>query len=189
MEKTSSYAYSFDLQQSVEVGEPSDDDEGTAATLRTLLQSFSTGVAIVTTVGRGATMPGVITTSFSSVSLEPPAMMWSLAKSSSHHDMFCAAQEFAVHLLDAKNSLLARQFAGRQVSGSRLTSPRRPRGGPVLFDCRARLDCHAYATHDGGDCTIIAARVASFAEHPGERLLFHRLRFGYVLPLDNAIER
>src|SRR5262245_33829052 len=136
MEKSSIRAERFDLQPSIE-GESGGTDESTAARLRALLQSFSTGVAIVTTVGRGATMPGVITTSFSSVSLEPPSMMWSFAKSSSQHDVFSAAQEFAVHLLDAEHSLLAKQFAGKHMPASRVTSLRRPRGGPVLFDCRA----------------------------------------------------
>lgn len=188
MEMMSDYADGADLLQRIDGGESGGADESTAARLRILLESCSTGIAIVTTAGRGTTMPGVITTSFSSVSLEPPAMMWSFPKSSSQHDVFCAAQEFAVHLLDPEHAVLAKHFAGKHVPAARLKSLR-PRGGPALFDCRARLDCHAFATHDAGERTIIAARVASFEEHPGERLLFHRRRFGYVLPVDNVIER
>jgi 3-hydroxy-9,10-secoandrosta-1,3,5(10)-triene-9,17-dione monooxygenase reductase component len=80
---------------------------------RDALGSFATGVTIVTTHdGRGNDI-GLTANSFNSVSLDPPMVLWSLAKSSGSLDVFNSAPEFAVHILASDQEALSNRFASK----------------------------------------------------------------------------
>jgi len=83
--------------------------------LRTALGSFPTGVTIVTTNDAGVGDVGLTANSFSSVSLDPPLVLWSLSRNSGSRQAFEAAEYFAVHILAAQQEALAARFAQRGV--------------------------------------------------------------------------
>src|SRR5579863_9784221 len=78
---------------------------------RQALGAFTTGVTIVTTLDADGSDVGVTANSFNSVSLTPPMVLWSLARSSSTIGAFLAARSFAVHVLANDQHALATRFA------------------------------------------------------------------------------
>jgi len=79
--------------------------------LRRALARFATGVAIVTTRPPGSHPVGLTANSFSSVSLDPPLVQWSLARASRHLGIFLAASHFAVSVLGEEQRALSDRFA------------------------------------------------------------------------------
>ena len=80
---------------------------------RDALGTFATGVTIVTTLDSAGDPVGVTASSFNSVSLDPPLILWSLAKDSLSHDAFCGSGHFAIHVLAASQEALSNRFARR----------------------------------------------------------------------------
>lgn len=138
----------------------------TARAFRDALGSFATGVTVVTADTPQGPV-GITANSFASLSLDPPLVLWSPARSSRRFPVFAQAEAFAIHILAAGQDAVARHFT-RQ--------PELPEGGlgPVL----ARFDCLREAVHEGGDHAIIVGRVLRVLHSPGAPLVFHAGRFG-----------
>lgn len=150
-------------------------------TLRNAFGHFATGVTIVTMLDPEGRRVGMTANSFSSLSLDPPLVLWSLARTSVNHGLFCGAQYFAVHVLDSHQSALARHFATKDIDRfEAMATDAGLNGVPLLPDFHARFQCERAACHDGGDHTIIVGRVLRFDERPGDPLLFYRGRFAAV---------
>jgi flavin reductase (DIM6/NTAB) family NADH-FMN oxidoreductase RutF len=149
-----------------------------------LLQAFghfATGVTIVTTRGADGRPVGMTVNSFSSLSLEPPLVLWSLARASVNFDVFQRASHFAVHVLGTDHLPLARQFATKDIDrflGVETTVC--SSGVPRLSEYHACFECETHARHDGGDHSIIVGRVVGIDERPGDPLLFYRGRFAKI---------
>lgn len=143
----------------------------TERAFRDALGCFGTGVTIVTCLDGGAPL-AMTANSFSSVSLDPPLVLWSPAVASSRHDAFVAAPAFCVHILAEGQLPMARAFArdGRDWSG--VEWHRGETGAPALPGVLARLDCTHHAAHGAGDHTIVLGRVEHVARAPGAPLLF-----------------
>lgn len=142
----------------------------TARAFRDALGAFATGVTVVTTDGHEGPV-GITANSFSSLSLDPPLVLWSPARSSRRFPIFAEAPRFAIHVLAAGQEEVARHFT-RQPDLP-------PEGlGPVL----ARFDCARHAVHEGGDHAIGVGRVLRVWHAPGAPLVFHAGRFGGFAP-------
>ncbi|MFT4047169.1 MAG: flavin reductase family protein [Solimonas sp.] len=154
-----------------------------AGAFRQALGSFTTGVTIVTAVDADGRDVGMTANSFNSVSLDPPMVLWSIARSSASFEAFMNARHFAVHILASDQDQLASRFAKRGVdrfAGLRLG--RGPDGIPLLEGCSARFQCRMAFRHDGGDHVILVGEVLEF-EHGGhDPLVFKGGRFAYALP-------
>jgi len=79
---------------------------------RQAIGRFATGVAVVTARARDGMPIGMTINSFSSVSLEPPLVLWSLSRCSSRFDDFVAASHFAINVLGADQEAVSSRFAG-----------------------------------------------------------------------------
>jgi len=86
---------------------------------RYALGRFATGVTIVTCNGPDGPM-GITANSFASLSLDPPLVLWSPAKSSRRYDAFVNAPEFAIHVASYDQLDLCRDFA-KSAGGSKDT--------------------------------------------------------------------
>src|SRR5258708_28113070 len=107
--------------------------------LRDAFGSFATGVTIVTTSGPSGADIGLTANSFSSVSLDPPMVLWSLARTSSSIDAFRNCAHFAVHILSADQEALSARFASKGIDRfAGVALDRGPDGMPMLPVCRAR---------------------------------------------------
>jgi flavin reductase (DIM6/NTAB) family NADH-FMN oxidoreductase RutF/pimeloyl-ACP methyl ester carboxylesterase len=148
--------------------------------LRDALGTFATGVTIVTTMNAGNEPIGLTANSFTSVSLDPPLVQFSLARTSANLETFEKAGKFAVNVLHIGQQPSAGKFATRDVArfdGVDWTL-RDEGGSPILTGSLASFDCTTHAIHDGGDHLIFIGHVnhASFEPHR-DPLLYFRGKF------------
>jgi len=150
---------------------------------RNALGHFSTGVAIVTAVAPDGEPIGVTVNSFSSVSLDPPLILWSLDKKAYSLPVFQAGPRFAVHILGEHQEALSNRFA--RASGEKFAQLELQRGlgnVPLLGECAAVFECATAHLYDGGDHLIIVGRVERFTSEERAPLLFHRGRYARLAP-------
>jgi flavin reductase (DIM6/NTAB) family NADH-FMN oxidoreductase RutF len=150
----------------------------TARAFRDALGTFATGVTLVTIAGPEGPM-GFVANSFSSLSLDPALVLWSIARTSRRYAAFSAAPAFSIHILGQAQADFARRF-GREGEGfAGLDWHETHHGGPAVPGAPVRFDCSQHATHDGGDHLIIVGRVLRVSLQEGEEpLVFARGRFG-----------
>ena len=154
-------------------------------TLRDAFGAFATGVTIVTTRDAIGLDVGLTANSFSSVSLKPPMVLWSLANSSSSVEAFRTSNHFAVHVLSTDQDSLSTQFAKRDVDRfAGVATERGPGGIPVLKDYTARFVCRTRHRYEGGDHIIFVGEILEFQHSRKPPLLFHGGRYGMLLPRD-----
>lgn len=150
--------------------------------LRTAFGSFTTGVTIVTTRTDGAGDIGLTANSFSSVSLDPPMVLWSLARSSSSLAAFEASDHFAVHVLSAEQEALSGRFATKGIDKfAGLPLARGPDRIPLLEGCSARFACRTVHRYAGGDHVILVGEVLDFDHGESRPLVFHGGRYATLL--------
>lgn len=152
-----------------------------AAALRGCLGRFVTGVAIVTFDAPADEHRGITVNSFTSVSLAPPLILVSIAKTALCHEALASGIPFCVNVLGAEQEMLARQFArsgdGRSVQF--LAGRRAPRLSGVL----AHFECDPWRSYDGGDHTLVLGEVSDFDFRDGDALGFYASRFTSVADL------
>ena len=151
--------------------------------MREVLGHFVSGVTVVTALTAEGPL-GFTCQSFSSLSLDPPLVVFAPGRSSRTWPRLRALGRFCVNVLAEGQDELARNFARSGVDkfGGVHWRPSRC-GSPVLDDVVAWIDTELWAEYDGGDHTIVAARVLDLDAVPQRRpLLYHR--GGYTL-LDN----
>lgn len=150
-----------------------------ARILRDALGCFGTGVTIVTTLDEQGEPLGLTANSFTSVSLDPPLILFSLARKSANLAAFESAGRFAVNVLHIGQQPAAGKFAQRDVARfDGVDWAAQPDGSPILGGSLASFDCDTFAVHDGGDHLIFIGRVkhAWFEPHR-DPLLYFRGRF------------
>lgn len=161
----------------------SEDRETRARRFRSALGVFATGVTIVTTRDAEGRDVGLTANSFNSVSLDPPMVLWSLAKSSRSLPAFVAASHFAVHVLAANQEELSLRFARRGAEKfSGLDVERSAGQVPLLKGCSARFVCRTAFRHEAGDHMIFVGEVEAFDHSDLAELLFHRGRYSLAVP-------
>ena len=150
-----------------------------AATFRTVLGHFCSGITVITSVDDGEPV-GLTCQSFSSVSLDPPLVLFVAAKSAHSWPRIRAAGLFSANVLAEDQEALSRRFALRGIdkfAGVGWTSG--PSGAPLLDDCLAYVDCEIAAVHDAGDHEIVVGRVLELAvTREAAPLLFFRGGYG-----------
>lgn len=146
--------------------------------LRHALGHFATGVTIITTRDADQQAVGVTVNSFNSVSLDPPLVLWSLARSAYSLPAFRDYGHFAVHVLAADQQELSNRFAR---SGHDKFAGLEVNNGiadlPLLDGCAAVFQCRTETWHEGGDHLIMIGRILSYACTERHPLLFHRGRY------------
>ncbi len=158
-----------------------------AKSLRTAFGAFATGVTIVTTRGPDGADAGLTANSFSSLSIQPPMVLWSLSKTSSSIDAFRGSAHFAVHVLSAEQEALSTRFATKGVERfAGVPVDRGPDSIPMLRDCAARFVCKTAYQHEGGDHVIFVGQVLEFAHAGRFPLVFHGGRYGMVFRKESA---
>ena len=143
---------------------------------RDALGAYATGVTIVTVPSPDGPI-GITANSFASVSLDPPLVLWSPAKSSKRFTYFTAAKHFAIHVLDAHQQQLCNGFTKDKSAFAGLDMDENEHGVPLINGCLARFECSLHAEHDAGDHTIIIGRVTGASARDGLPLLFQAGRF------------
>ncbi|MVW77667.1 flavin reductase family protein [Bordetella sp. 02P26C-1] len=149
---------------------------------RRVLGAFTTGVTIMTTVDEDGNQYGVTANSFSSVSLDPPLILWSQARTSSSYAAFKNCERFVVNILADHQIPISNQFArsgGNKFHGVMVNEGLG--GVPIIEDCSAYLECVKVAVHPGGDHDIYIGQVERMYRSENRPLAFGEGR--YVVPV------
>lgn len=154
---------------------------------RGALGSFATGVTVVTTCMEQDNPIGVTASSFNSVSLDPPLVLWSLGKKSHSLSAFRESGHFAVHILsclqeDLSNSFAksgANKFDGVNWQPGAL-------GSPVLEEFAAKFECRTIHQYEGGDHIIFVGEVVAFDSRDKAPLVFHGGRYAEAMPREKG---
>ncbi len=159
--------------EAVEEGDPVADTRA----FRRCLGQFSTGVGVMTTVANGEPV-GVTANSFSSLSMDPPLVLWSIAHTSRSAAAFKNAKHFAVNILAVEQVEYSQRFAS-PAQNKFEDVDWRPGvlGSPILPNVLAALDCALETTLQGGDHVILIGRVKKYSRYAGNPLLYAQGRY------------
>lgn len=172
----------FELRPGEDVAVPDDPQHVAAARrFRDVLGRFASGVTVVTGTSNGDPV-GLTCQSFSSVSLEPPLVVFIPAKSSRAWPVIERSGSFCVNFLASDQAELANAMASREVDkfAEVKWSPSPATGSPMLDGALAQVDCTIHAVHEAGDHYLVVGRVVDLITHDyGEQdpLLFFRGRY------------
>lgn len=158
-----------------------------AVEFRKVLGQFATGVTIITAMDDDGPT-GVAANSFTSVSLDPPLVLFCVALTSTTWPRIERARRFAVNILGEHQEELCRLFAAKAVDRFAQVDWHVGVGGsPVLHDCIAYLDCEFWAEYEGGDHIIVVGRVLDLGvDHDAGPLVFYQGQYGRVVVPDAA---
>lgn len=149
--------------------------------LRNALGCFATGVCVVTTLGDDRVPVGMTINSFSSVSLDPPLVLWSIGLNAPSRSAFQDHGCFAINIMGAGAKDLTMQFARpSEDKFAGVAWAAGHNGVPVLADAMTTLECHVEDRIITGDHEIFIGRVVNISHGEGEPLLFHRGRFATI---------
>jgi len=155
------------------------------AEFRRALGAFATGVTVVTTRSADGAAVGLTANSFNSVSLNPPLVLWSLAKNALSLPAFLAAQHWVVHILAGDQEAVSKRFASRgsdKFSGIEVDAG--IGGMPLLRGCAARFQCRTAFTYEGGDHMIFVGEVLEFDRSQAAPLVFHAGQYAWTMQKD-----
>lgn len=141
---------------------------------RSALGKFTTGVAIATTTDSTGRPVGITINSFSSVSLAPPMVLWSIAKESLSLSAFEHNDYFAVTILTAKQKKYSQRFSRRGVDKFADVVCKEGIGGVPLFkNFSAQFQCRKAHQYEGGDHYIFVGEVLAFEATESPPLVFY----------------
>lgn len=142
--------------------------------IRNLLGQFATGVTVITTRGKDGRKIGMTANSFSSLSLDPPLILWSLSKTAPSLSDFVEAEYFAIHMLAQEHHQLSGHFArGAEDKFAGVAHQQCNAGVPILTDALATLVCRNINQYEGGDHLIFIGQIEQYQQRQGEPLVFH----------------
>lgn len=152
---------------------------------REALGMFATGVTIVTARTPEGDLVGLTANSFNSVSLTPPLVLWSLARSAGSMAAFSTGSHYAINILGADQQALARQFAAKDVDRYQgVQFSLGASGAPLLQGAAATFECFNRSRYEEGDHVIFVGEVERCNHRAGASpLLFHGGRFYTEHPL------
>ena len=141
---------------------------------RGALGAFPTGVTVITTRDGDGARVGITANSFNSVSLDPPMVLFGLARSARSLSAFNQAEHWAVHILSAGQEALSNRFAKSgedKFAGVEIEEG--IAGLPLLAGCAARMQCRTAFRYEGGDHLIFVGEVLALDRSEAAPLVFH----------------
>jgi 3-hydroxy-9,10-secoandrosta-1,3,5(10)-triene-9,17-dione monooxygenase reductase component len=146
---------------------------------RRVMGQFATGVTIITAMD-GDEPAGVAANSFTSVSLDPPLVLFCVGRTSTTWPRIERARKFAVNILGDHQEDVSRLFATKGADRFGETDWHVGVGGsPVLHDVIAYVDCEFWQEYDGGDHIIVVGKVLDLGvDHDAGPLVFYQGEYG-----------
>lgn len=148
---------------------------------RNALGSFPTGIAVMTAASSEASHIGITVNSFTSVSLDPPLVLWCIDRRSRRYPAFANAPGFTVSILASGHQAVSSRLAGageHSLEGIALIPTEL--GPPALADSLAVFECALQSIQDAGDHAILIGQVLRFACHQGAGapLVYYQGKYG-----------
>lgn len=150
---------------------------------RSVMGCFPTGVTVVTVRGADGAKVGVTASSFNTVSMDPPLILWSLSLRAPSLASFRAAEHFAVNVLADGQDALAQQFARpAEDKFAGIATLTGLTGAPLIEGALAHIECRVAERYAGGDHEIMLGEVVALSQGAGEPLVFRGGRFCRIAP-------
>ncbi|MEO0316553.1 MAG: hypothetical protein RL404_230 [Pseudomonadota bacterium] len=154
------------------------------AHFRSALSQFATGVTVITTRDEQGGFFGLTASSFNSVSLAPPLVLWSLSGHSRSLPLFTGNSHYVINVLAGDQMSLAERFASRiEDRFAGVDYELSQTGLPILRGVSAWFECHNRSRYPEGDHVIFVGEVERCAFDAKPALVFHGSRFSQVSPL------
>jgi len=145
---------------------------------RQALSQFATGVTVITTRLADGSFRGLTASSFNSVSLDPPLVLWSLGTGANSLPIFSGNSHYVINVLSADQAHLAKLFSTRTEDPWDAVEYELSRTGqPILKGCTAWFECHNRSRYPEGDHVIFVGEVERCDVSPQAPLVFHGGRF------------
>lgn len=146
---------------------------------RRALGKFATGVTVVTALDENGEKIGVTASSFNTVSIEPPLILWSIDKSAYSANIYTQGEYFAVNVLKSDQMDISNRFARRGEDKFADVDVKEGFGGvPVIAGASAQFECRTWSVYDGGDHHIIVGEVIDYRYQDNvNSLAFHNGRY------------
>ncbi|HEY4541235.1 MAG TPA: flavin reductase family protein [Noviherbaspirillum sp.] len=155
-----------------------------AREFRDALSQFATGVTVITTRLSDEVFLGLTASSFNSVSLAPPLVLWSLSQAASSLPVFTGNSHYVINVLAGDQAALAERFAMRIENRFEGVDFHLSHTGlPILNGVAAWFECHNRSRYPEGDHVIFVGEVERCAVTPKPALVFHGGRFSQTAPL------
>ncbi len=149
---------------------------------RDSLGAFATGITVVTAKDADGKPVGATANSFSSVSLDPPLLLWCVAKTANSFDAFNQAEHFAIHVLHSGQEDISRLFATKDADKfAQLEWSESAGGAPLLADYDVRFECTTEHLYEGGDHIIVVGRVHTMDNKNREPLGFYKGKYAKIV--------
>ena len=148
---------------------------------RDTLGQFCTGVVAITSIDNNGFKIGITVNSFSSLSLSPPLILWSLSEKSESFQNFLYGDRFIVNILAREQETIASKFSisGKNKFNGIETKPSESKV-PIISGCMAYLECEVYNRVTGGDHDIIVGEVKKFSSRKKSPLIFFNGKYGSI---------
>ena len=155
-----------------------------SAHFRQALSQFATGVTVITTRLPDGSFRGLTASSFNSVSLDPPLVLWSLGAGANSMPVFSGNSHYVINVLAAGQQDLALRFSRRTETDpfEGIDYDLSRTGIPILKGVSAWFECHNRSRYPEGDHVIFVGEVEECDVQPQSGLLFHGGRFGATGP-------
>jgi flavin reductase (DIM6/NTAB) family NADH-FMN oxidoreductase RutF len=141
--------------------------------LRDAFSRFPTGVTVVTALDHNDRPIGVTISSFNTVSLHPPLVLWSLAQKSSSLNAFYMGSAHVIHVLAEPQASLAKLFSSKVDDRFKgLNTELNEQKIPMLPGCAAYFECTTEACYPAGDHVIVVSRIKHYRHDEQAPLLF-----------------
>lgn len=141
---------------------------------RKVLGRFATGITIVTGLSGEDIPVGLTVNAFTSLSLQPPLVLFCLDNATASINAFTKGNGFALNMLSEDQQELSVKFSSKvEDRFAGVGYETWETGVPILDGCLANLECLIDAVHDGGDHLIIVGRVNRISQaEAGKPLLY-----------------
>lgn len=160
------------------VGHVHDGKVDDIGTYRQVLGSFMTGVTVITTLDAEGAKRGITANSFTSVSLDPPLVLFCVDYRAASYETWQSSEGFVIHILQSEQQDLAKTFASKaEDKFVGLETTPSSTGAPILLDVHGWLDCKLSQTVIAGDHAIIIGEVVQYSAEPARPLGFYQGRF------------
>ncbi|MCZ9881213.1 flavin reductase [Arthrobacter sp. B2a2-09] len=171
------YPWWFDPAAAADFVEARKSEDSAAFDLRDFrgaLGQFATGVTVVTTLAADGRKVGMTANSFTSVSMEPPLVLWCPSKRAPSLTDFEESTHFAINILASDQHVLSRQFATPSIDKFEGAETSEGIAGvPLLNGAVATFQCRTVSRHDAGDHVIYVGEVEKYENPGGAPLVFH----------------
>ncbi|MGD9842000.1 MAG: flavin reductase family protein [Steroidobacteraceae bacterium] len=156
--------------------------------LRRAFGRFGTGVTVITALAPNGQRLGVTASSFNTVSLEPPIVLWSLSANSASLQGFRDAGGFVVNVLSLRQINLSRRFSSPiEDKFDSVEYSAGLAGMPVLSGCAATLECTVFGEHVVGDHVLFLGKVERYAHDETNTLLFCNGTYMQAVDIDLSV--